>query len=114
MLLQIIGVIIMFYGFFNLVGGIQATMSESIGAMRAIASENAASGKQLDENQIMGGMQDRVQLYIFYLGLGLVLEVVGLLMRSLDDYTGWLTRRGQSDKFRESRRMRIGRFLEEW
>jgi hypothetical protein len=113
-LLQLIGVIIMLYGFVNLIGGIQSTLSDSIGAMRSMASETTSQQTQLNEDQLTLGMKDKVYTYIFYLGLGIVLEVIGLILRSLDDYTSWLSRRGQSDKFREARRMRVGRFLEEW
>ena len=121
-LLQITGMLIMFFAFFQLTSGFQTTFSAVLSTMQ---STNTDTGDQrpycgsgqvssdcrlnLDSgNAIQDTFEPVIQQYIYMVILGIGLVFVGLLLRSISDLSD---RFGRGPKMAQKDRIRFGQEL---
>lgn len=99
---QIAGMLVMFWGFFNLVSGIQGTISHVTAAVQAqsgvLPAQNSSCDPQTDEwcgvdisqqGAVEQVFSRRTDEFILYLGCGLALLLIGLLLRAGGEIKGF-------------------------
>jgi len=122
--LQIAGMAIMFFAFINLVTGIQHTvgsvtqmMSAESGVLKTHQNSTACDPETdelcgvdfTDEQAMQQVMSKRVNDFITYLGLGLALMFVGLMLRAGEEIGGFITGLKSKEPARDRLRIPVGK-----
>lgn len=120
--LQIAGMAVMVFGFLTLVGGLQSTLSHVTTGFAAssgvLKTTEAACDPKTDEfcgvdvtkeGAVEGVFSKKVYLFIFYLGVGITLLFMGLLMRSSEEIGGFFSSLPEREKMKERQKVGIGK-----
>jgi hypothetical protein len=122
-LLQAAGMLVMLYGFFTLFLSIQSVLSQVTGSMGAAAGVTSIATNTTCQpgdgscgidvtkdgaiDQIFSG---KINTYLYYVGIGLGLVILGLILRAGDEIGGFIS--GMRTKQpQEQQRVRIGRIF---
>ncbi|MCX6772949.1 MAG: hypothetical protein NTV88_04230 [Candidatus Micrarchaeota archaeon] len=120
--LQIAGMAVMMFAFLTLVGGLQKTMSGLSSSFYEQAGMTSPSAPKCDpktnelcgidvskEGAIESVFSKKVYEFIFYLGAGIVLLFMGLLMRSSEGVGGFFSSMPERQKAKERIRIQVGK-----
>ena len=120
--LQIAGMAVMMFAFLTLVGGLQKTMTGVTSSFYAQAGLSSPSAQKCDpktdelcgvditkEGSIDAVFSKKVYEFIFYLGVGIVLLFMGLLMRSSEEVGGFFSSLPEREKMKQKQRVGIGK-----
>ena len=120
--LQIAGMGVMVFAFLTLVGGLQNTMTGLTSSFYAQAGIENPSTPKCDpktndlcgvdiskEGAIESVFSKKVYTFIFWLGGGIVLLFMGLLMRSSEEVGGFFSSMPERQKAKERMRIQVGK-----
>ena len=121
MLLQVAGMGVMVFGFLTLVGGLQQTVGHVTESMMASSGVLPSSQPQKCDNKtdplcgvdinkegaLESVFSQKVYTFIFWLGAGIVLLFMGLLLRSSEEVGGFFSSLPERSKLKQ--RMQVGK-----
>lgn len=121
LLLQVAGMLVMMYAFLTLVSGIQSTISHVTDSFSSEAGLGAPAASNCDpktdpmcgvdvtkEGAIESVFSGKVNAFIFWLGAGIILLFMGLMMRSAEELGGGFFS-SLPEKSKLKQRMQVGR-----
>lgn len=120
--LQLAGMAVMVFAFITLVGGLQSTLSHvttgfaaSSGVLRTSqpqcdpATDELCGVDVTEEGAIESVFSKKVYTFIFWLGVGILLLFMGLLIRSSEEVGGFFSSLPQREKMKERQKIGVGK-----
>ena len=120
--LQIAGMAVMMFAFLTLIGGLQKTVghvtesiSSSSGVLKTTPAKCDPKTDELcgvdvsKEGAIEAAFSKKVYEFIFWLGAGITLLFMGLLMRSSEEVGGFFASLPEREKMKERMRIPVGK-----
>src|SRR3989338_8085744 len=120
--LQIAGMAVMVFAFLTLVGGLQSTLSHVTTGFAASSGVIKTTEQKCDpktdelcgvdvtkDGAIESVFSKKVYTFIFYLGAGIVLLFMGLLMRSSEEVGGFFSSLPEREKMKDRMRIQVGK-----
>ena len=122
LLLQVAGMAVMVFAFLTLVGGLQSTLSHVTTGFAASSGVIKTTEQKCDpktdefcgvdvtkDGAIESVFSKRVYTFIFWLGAGIVLLFMGLLMRASEEVGHFFSSLPEREKMKERQKVGIGK-----